>query len=87
MDLFIKPRDVYTRQRVYRFHHSSILDERERKTRLELATLTLSLIHIFHQHFHFIILYLAKIQYLIDKPQHPVRISFGHLHILHANIR
>ncbi len=27
---------------VYRFHHSSILDERERKTRLELATLTLA---------------------------------------------
>ena len=36
-------------------------------------------IHTLNLHLHFPVLYLPEVQYLIDKPQHAVRIPFYHL--------
>ena len=38
-------------------------------------------INLFDAQFHLVILYLTEIQNLIDKPQHPMCITFYHLQL------
>ena len=38
-------------------------------------------VNLLHPHLHLLVLYLAEVQNLIDKPQHPVRVSL-HQHQL-----